>query len=73
MTTFLERAVHSIYCACLSWAFVKFCVCPSFLFDIEGRMWVVTVFISDHSLPINFDTLRISRSHNTSSLSGLHL
>ena len=27
-----ERAVHSVYCACLSWAFVKFCVCPSFSF-----------------------------------------
>ena len=33
-----ERAVHSVYCACLSWAFVKFSVCPSFSFGTEGRM-----------------------------------
>ena len=29
-----ERAVHSVNCTCLSWAFVKFCVCPSFPFGI---------------------------------------
>ena len=34
-----ERAVHSGNC--LSWAFVKFCVCPSFPFGIEGGMWDV--------------------------------
>ena len=28
----------------LSWAFVKFCVCQSFPFGIEGRMWVVPDF-----------------------------
>ena len=28
-----ERVVHSVY-----WAFVKFCVRPSFPFDIEGGM-----------------------------------
>ena len=32
-----ERAAHSVYCACLLWAFVKFCVCLSFPFCIEGR------------------------------------
>ena len=32
-----ERAVQLVYCTCLSWAFVKFCVCP-FPFGIEGRM-----------------------------------
>ena len=32
----LERAVHSVNCACLSWALVKFCVCLSFPFGIEG-------------------------------------
>ena len=31
-----ERAVHSVNCMCLSWALVKFCVCPSFPFGIEG-------------------------------------
>ena len=25
-----DRAVHSVDCTCLSWAFVKFCVCSSF-------------------------------------------
>ena len=33
-----ERAVHLVYCACLSWAFVKFCVCSSFPFGIEGTI-----------------------------------
>ena len=33
-----ERAVHSVNCTCLSWALVKFCVCPSFPFGIEGGM-----------------------------------
>ena len=30
----LERAVDSVYCACFSWAFAKFGVCPSFPFNI---------------------------------------
>ena len=38
---FGKRAVLSVYCAFLSWAFVKFCMCPSFPFGIEGRMWYV--------------------------------
>ena len=33
-----ERAIHSDNCTCLSWALVKFCVCPSFPFGIEGGM-----------------------------------
>ena len=49
-----ERAVHSVNCACLSWAFVKFCVCPSFPFGIEGRTWDVIVLIPDHCLSIYF-------------------
>ena len=28
----VSGAVHSVYCACLLWAFVKFYVNPSFLF-----------------------------------------
>ena len=31
---------------------VKFCVCPSFPFDIAGGMWNVIVLISDHCLSI---------------------
>ena len=31
-----ERAVHSVNCMCLWWAFVKFCVYPSFPFGVEG-------------------------------------
>ena len=30
----LERAVHSVNCTCLSWELVKFCVCPSFPWDV---------------------------------------
>ena len=33
-----ERAVHLADFACLLWAFVKFNVCPSFPFGIQGRM-----------------------------------
>ena len=54
-----ERAVHSVYCACLSWAFVKFCVCPYLTFGIEGRIWVVIVLIPDHYLSIYFTSLSI--------------
>ena len=38
-----KSAVHSVYCARLSWAFVKFCVCPSFPVGIKGKMWDVIV------------------------------
>ena len=49
-----ERAVHSVDCTGLSWALVKFCVCPSFPFGIEGGIWDVIVFIPDHCLSIYF-------------------
>ena len=56
MTTCLGKSCSFglVYCACLSWAFVKFCVCPSSPFDIEGRTWVVIVLIPDHCLSIYF-------------------
>ena len=38
----------------LLWSFVKFYVCPSFPFGIEGGMWVVIVVIPDHCLSIYF-------------------
>ena len=44
----------SVNCVCLSWAFVKFCVCPSFPFGIESGMWYVIVLIPDHCLSIYF-------------------
>ena len=47
-----ERAVYSVYCACLSWELVKFYVCTSFPVCIEGEMWDVIVLISDHCLSI---------------------
>ena len=47
MTTIWERAVHSVYCVCLSWAFVKLCMCPSFPFCVEDRMWEVIVLITE--------------------------
>ena len=48
------RAVHSVYCACLSWAFVKFCVCPPFPSAIESMTLVVIVIIPEHCLSIYF-------------------
>ena len=33
---------------------VKFCVCPSFLFDTEGGVWDVIVLIPDHCLSTYF-------------------
>ena len=45
MTPVWERAIYSVCCACLSWAFVKFCVCPSFPFGIEGRRRVVLSYL----------------------------
>ena len=40
---------------CLSWASVKFCVCPSFPTGIESGMWVAIKLVPDHCLSINFD------------------
>ena len=40
--------MQSIYSAYLLWAFVKFCVYPSFPFGIEGRiclLWVRIILI----------------------------
>ena len=54
MTTCLGRAVHSVNCTCLSWALIKFCVCPSFPFGIAGVMWDVIVCIPYHGLSIYF-------------------
>ena len=48
-----ERAFHSVNCACLSWALVKFCGCPSSSFDIEGGMWIS----NSGSLPLLFFSL----------------
>ena len=45
--------MHSVYCACLLWAFVKFCVCPSSPSGIEGTMWDTIVLFPDHCLSIN--------------------
>ena len=50
-----ERAVHLVNCTCLSWAFVEFCVCPSFPFGNEGGMWDVIVLIPDHCLSNYFN------------------
>ena len=37
---------------------VKFCVCHSFPFGIEGGIWDVIVLIPDHCLSIYFDEIR---------------
>ena len=42
------------YRECLSLEFEKFCVCPSFPFGLEGRMWDLTVLILDHCFSIYF-------------------
>ena len=55
---FREGAVHSVYCASLSWQFVKLCVCSSFPFGIEVRMWDVILLFPDHCLSV-FTTIRI--------------
>ena len=51
MTTSLGKSC-SFGLLCLLWAFVKFCVCPSFPFGIEGRICVVIVLIPDHCFSI---------------------
>ena len=58
--TVWERAVHSVYCVYLSWAFITFRVCPFFPFRIEGRMWDVIVLIPDHCLSIYFTNFEFS-------------
>ena len=51
--------------ACLSWACVKFCVCPSVPSGIEGRMWDMIVLIPDHSFSIYFSLIPPCRSDMT--------
>ena len=58
-----ERSVYSVYYMCLSWAFVKICVRPSFPFGIEGRMWDVIALIPDHCLSIHFTMLKSKPQH----------
>ena len=41
-----------LLCVSFVGVLVKFCVCPSFPFGIEGRMWDVIVLIPDHCLCI---------------------
>ena len=54
MTTCLGKSfLFGLLCVSFV-AFVKFCVCPSFPFGIEGRMWVATVLIPGHCLFIYF-------------------
>ena len=51
---------------CLSWAFVKFCACPShasFPFGIEGGMWHVIVLIPDNCLSIFFPLSRMTTNN----------
>ena len=40
-----------------SWVFDQVCVCPSFPFGIEGRMWDVIVLTPDHCLFIYLVTV----------------
>ena len=57
MTTCLGKSCsfgYSVNCTCLSLALVKFCVCPSFHFGIEGGLWDVIVLIPDHYLSVYF-------------------
>ena len=54
MTPCLGKSCFSVNCACLSWAFIKFYVFPSFRFGIEGGMLDVILFIPDLCLSINF-------------------
>ena len=39
---------------CLSWVLVKFCLCPSFPFGVEGGKWDLIVLIADHCLSVYF-------------------
>ena len=56
MTTCLGKS-HSFGLLCVSFVIViKFCVCSTFLFGIEGGMWDVIVFkIPDHCLSFNYE------------------
>ena len=54
MTTCLGKSVHLVNCTCRSWEVVKFCVCPSFPYGIEGGIWDVIVLIPDHCLSVYF-------------------
>ena len=49
-----KRGVHLVNYTCFSWALVKFCVCPSFLFGIQDGMWDVTALVPDYCVSVYF-------------------
>ena len=59
-----ERDAHSIYRACLSLAFVNFCVYASFPFGSEGRIWDLIFFRFLTIAYLYFDDYRHCRSEN---------
>ena len=54
-----ERAVHSVYCACLSRTFINFCVRSSVPFGFEGGMLGLIIIIPDHCFSIYFYCLSV--------------
>ena len=64
MTTCLGKScLFGLQCVSLVGVCQILCVCLSFPFSIEGRMWVVIVLIPDHCLSFYFHgrfNLRIS-------------
>ena len=52
MTTYLGKAIHSVKCASLSWAFVKFCVCHFFPLGNEGGKCDMIALIPEYCLSI---------------------
>ena len=48
---------HLVYYVCLPCTYVKFCVCDSFTFGFDGRMWVLIV--SGHCPPVFLRRMRI--------------
>ena len=53
MTTFWERAVHSVYCARLLLMFINFCACVLYLlvlWDMILVLWDMIVLIPDHCI-----------------------
>ena len=54
MTTCMEKSCSFGLLPCLSWAFVKLCVCSSLPIGKEGRKWDVIALIPVHCLSVYF-------------------
>ena len=56
--TIWQRAAHSGFTVCVFCECFSVCMCASFPFSFEGRMWELIVLVPDYCLSIVFVSIR---------------